>query len=79
MKKFEVGRSYIMRSICDSDFTLVYTVIARTAQTITITDGKKDSKCRILKNESAWCNAETALPFGRYSMAPVLSADRAAC
>lgn len=78
MKKFEVGRSYYMTSICDSDFVLLYTVTARTAQTITITDGKKVSKCRILKADSAYCNAETVMPFGRYSMSPVLHADRVA-
>ena len=78
MKKFEVGRSYYMTSICDSDFVMLYTVTARTAQTVTITDGKKVSKCRIRKNESAWCNAERVMPFGTYSMAPVLTADRVA-
>ena len=40
MRKFEVGKTYSMRSACDHNCVWTYTVTARTAQTITITDGK---------------------------------------
>ena len=47
MTKFEIGKTYSMRSICDHDCVWTYTVTARTAKTITISDGEKVQKCRI--------------------------------
>lgn len=74
MKKFEVGRSYSMKSVCDHDCIWTYTVTARTAQTITITDGKNVQKCRIDKKISEYRNTETVYPLGKYSMCPSLTA-----
>ena len=74
MKKFEVGKTYTMISVCDSNCKWSYTVTERTAQTITITDGKEVKKCRISKKYSGSRNSETILPLGNYSMAPMLSA-----
>lgn len=74
MKKFEIGKAYSMRSICDHNCIWTYTVTARTAQTITITDGEKVQKCRINKKASEYRNAETIYPLGQYSMAPSLTA-----
>ena len=78
MKKFEVGTIYSMRSVCSHDCVWTYTVIARTAQTITITDGKTVQKCRISKATSQFRGAESVYPIGQYSMAPILSADKVA-
>lgn len=74
MKKFEVGKKYSMRSACDHNCVWEYTVIARTSQTITITDGKETKKCRINKVYSNYDNREVILPLGRYSMCPTLRA-----
>lgn len=74
MKKFEVGKIYSMRSACDHNCTWTYIVIARTAQTITISDGKNNQRCRISKGASECLGRETVYPFGQYSMAPSLSA-----
>lgn len=74
MKKFEIGKTYSMRSICDHDCVWTYTVTARTTKTITISDGEKVQKCRIIKAASEYRNAETVYPFGQYSMAPALTA-----
>lgn len=74
MKKFEIGKTYTMRSACDHNCIWAYTVTARTAQTITITDGKEVKRCRINKTISEYRNAETIYPLGRYSMAPSLTA-----
>lgn len=74
MKRFEIGKTYTMRSACDHNCIWSYTVTGRTAQTITITDGKEVKRCRINKTISEYCNAETVYPFGRYSMAPSLTA-----
>ena len=75
MKKFEIGKTYSMSSACDHNCVWTYIVTARTAQTITMSDGKKEQKCRILKACSEYRGAETVFPLGRYSMAPTLSAD----
>lgn len=78
MKKFEIGQTYNMRSICDHNCIWTYTITARTAQTVTITDGKETKRCRISKAATQYRNAETIYPLGQYSMAPSLSADNAA-
>ena len=74
MSKFEIGKQYTMRSICNHEAVWSYTVIARTAQTITITDGKNTLKLRVIKKLSEYRNAESVYPLGQYSMAPILSA-----
>lgn len=74
MKKFEVGKTYTHGWIGDSSLFTTWTVIKRTAQTITITDGKETKTCRIIKAISEYRNAESVQPFGNYSMAPTLSA-----
>lgn len=74
MKKFEIGQTYTMRSICDNNCVWSYTVTARTAQTITLTDGKELRKVRVSKKVSEYCGAETVFPLGQYSMAPTLTA-----
>lgn len=74
MKKFEIGKTYSMRSACDHDCVWSYTVTDRTAQTVTLSDGKKIIKCRIVKQLSEYRGAETVRPLGQYSMCPLLSA-----
>ena len=74
MKKFEIGKTYSMRSICNHECVWTYTVTARTAKTITVTDGKQTLKLRINQKISGYSNAETVYPLGRYSMCPSLSA-----
>ena len=76
MKKFEIGKEYLMSSPCDHNCIWSFTVIARTAQTITITDGKQTKKCRISKQYSEYNKAETVFPLGQYSMCPILTADK---
>ena len=74
MKKFEVGKEYSMKSVCDQNCVWTYTVTARTAQTVTITDGRKVQKCRINQKVSGYRGAESIFPLGQYSMAPILTA-----
>lgn len=74
MKKFEIDTIYSMRSACDHNCIWTYVVTARTAQTVTLSDGKKTTKCRINKAVSEYRGAETVFPLGRYSVAPSLTA-----
>ena len=64
MKKFEIGKTYSMRSACDHECVWTYTVTARTAQTITITDGKEIKRCRVSKAISENFGREHIYPLG---------------
>ena len=74
MNKFETGKTYTHGWIGDSNLFATWTVIKRTAQTVTITDGKETKTCKIIKGLSEIRNAESVYPFGKYSMSPILSA-----
>lgn len=69
--KFETGKTYNMRSICDHECVWSFKVTARTAQTITLKDERGQvTKCRI----STENGREFVRPLGRYSMCPILRA-----
>ena len=70
--KFEVGVSYFCRSACDSNCIWHFKVLRRTASSVwVLVDGKE---CR--RGVRIWSGVEKFEPFGRYSMSPVVSADR---
>ena len=82
MKQFAVGKFYEMRSACDHECIWRYQVVSRTKYVITLQRVNKDGepygstqRCRITKGLTVLRGAESVMPFGRYSMAPVLSAD----
>ncbi len=75
MKKFEIGKTYTMHSPCNQECTWTYEVTARTAQTVTLSDGKQTKRCRICRRESEWCGCEIVHPLGVYSMCPTLRAE----
>lgn len=76
MKKFEVGKTYATQSICNHDCVWSYTVMERTACTVTLKDKYGEVKrYRINKRSSEYNNAETVYPLGQYSMAPSIRAD----
>lgn len=74
MTKFEIGKEYSCRSICDHECAWTFTVTARTEKTITVTDGEKTKKLRIIQGLSEWNGTESCYPLGKYSMAPILRA-----
>ena len=75
MTKFETGKTYTMRSACNHECVWAYTVTARAAATITLTDETgKTTKCRIIKALSEMDNRESVNPLGTYSMSPILRA-----
>ena len=71
--KFQPGKTYACRSVCDHNCVWTVTVASRTAKTIKTTDGKT---LRINAELTAANGAETVFPRGRYSMAPILTADK---
>ena len=74
MTRFEIGKEYSCRSICDHECVWTYKVIDRTEKTITITDGKEIKNLRIIKALSEMDGRECVFPLGKYSMCPTLRA-----
>lgn len=75
MKQFEIGKTYETHSICDTNCIIRIEVIARTAQTITVKEVDEVKRLRIIKKASECRKAETVMPWGQYSMAPMISAE----
>lgn len=71
--KFEVGKTYQVRSLCDWDCIFSFVVVGRTAKFVTLDCGHGEVK-RV--GVRIWNGAETARPFGTYSMCATISADR---
>ena len=72
---FKVGRKYFCRSLCDYDCVWVYEVIRRTAKTVTLR-GERGEVISRKVGYSIIDKSEMVYPDGRYSMAPILSADK---
>lgn len=71
--KFSVGTTYGARSICDYDCIFTYTVTKRTDKTVWLKarNGKITSR-----RVRIWDDVEACDPQGRYSMSPILTADK---
>ena len=75
--QFQKGRKYYARSVCNFDCIWVFTVIDRTACTVTLKDEDgRIKKCRIDKTSAIHFVAESVKPLGNYSMAPILTANK---
>lgn len=73
---FEVGKTYRMRSTGDYDCVWDCTVTARTKKQVTLSIPGENGPIR--RGITIWNGVERCAPFGRYSMAPQISADREA-
>ncbi|MBM9615239.1 methyltransferase [Desulfobulbus rhabdoformis] len=67
--RFEVGKTYYTRSICDHECIHRSTIASRTEKTITTTEGKRHRL-------TVYNGVEQFKPHGSYSMAAILSADK---
>jgi len=76
MIKFITGKTYYCRSICDHECIFKFEITRRTTKTIWAKDlGNK----KILKRRIAiWYDdtKESFMPYGAYSMAPIVTAAR---
>jgi len=71
-KKFEIGKTYSCRSICDYNCIFSFEVVARSDSFVSLkaSDGKiKRRKVRVDSDGAEWCE-----PHGSYSMSPSLRA-----
>lgn len=79
--KFEVGKTYIAFSPCNTDARWELEVVSRTEKTITVTGdlpgGKQTKKLRISIAPAGHYGIleETCKPLGDYSMSPILRAS----
>lgn len=78
MKKFEVGKVYYCRSLCDYDCKWFYEILSRTDKTMTIREVGYSETKRVKIYTRTFNDCESAMPMGRYSMAPVLTAEKVA-
>jgi hypothetical protein len=69
MTSFEIGKTYSTRSICNHDCIISVTVVKRTAKTITTDEGK-------LLRIGIFDGCEFVRPWGTYSMAPIVTAEK---
>jgi hypothetical protein len=69
MTRFETGKTYYTRSVADYDTIVRVTVAKRTDKTIVTAAG---DRLRI----NVWQGVEQVKPWGSYSMAPIVGADR---
>jgi hypothetical protein len=69
MTKFETGKTYYTRSVADYDTIVRVTVAKRTDKTIVTAAGDR-LKIKV------WDGIEQVKPWGSFSMAPIVSADR---
>jgi hypothetical protein len=72
MTKFEVGKTYQSRSICDHDCIFSFTIVARTAKQMTINEHGKIYKRGIFVDDGV----EHCKPHGTYSMCTIIRANR---
>ena len=71
MTKFEAGKTYKTRSICDHNCIISATIEKRTEKTVTATIRGQQKIFRI----GEYDGAEFIKPLGSYSMAPMLTAN----
>lgn len=70
--KFIVGQTYSQSFIGDSQLFVHFTIKARTAKSVTVeVDGKT-----VRRGLKSWYGVEQFKPFGSYSMAMIVSADK---
>jgi hypothetical protein len=70
MMKFEAGKTYSTRSVCDHDCIISVTIEKRTAKTVTATVRGEQKTFRVAEYDGA----EFIKPWGSYSMAPIVRA-----
>jgi hypothetical protein len=70
--KFQVGKTYATSFITDHESVASFTILARTAKTVTVAiHGGKT----VRRGLSLWQGVEQFKPFGSYSMCMIVGAD----
>lgn len=69
--KFEAGKTYWTRSICDADMIIRETIMSRTEKSVKTASGKTFKV-------KEYNGVEQIKPWGSYSMSPIIGADKVA-
>lgn len=72
MQTFQTGRTYQTRSVCDHDCIIKATITKRTNKTVTALVHGESKTFRL----AVYDDCEFFKPWGSYSMAPILRADK---
>lgn len=72
MQQFQVGAKYKTSSICDADCFFHFTVVGRTDKIVTIVGDLL--KTPIRRKIYLFTGNESCMPYGAFSMSPVISA-----
>ncbi|KKL63395.1 hypothetical protein LCGC14_2175520 [marine sediment metagenome] len=70
MKRFEIAKTYTTRSACDHNCIFSHEVLNRTKKMVIIKVHGEIVRRKI----EVYNDSETIYPYGKYSMAPVLTA-----
>ncbi len=74
MKRFETGKEYYARSACQHDCIWTFKIISRTEKRMKIEDEHGAVKTIGITAEAP--RQEIAFPLGKYSLCPVLTAEK---
>ena len=78
MTKFITGKTYSARSSCNYDAVWSFKVVKRTAKTLSLKDSRT-GEVFTKRAKPSYCGSyETCLPLGSFSMAPILTSEKAA-
>ena len=74
---FEPGKIYTTRSTCDHDCVIAVRIVKRTARTVTIIEllGNHEDKPARKKIYHDQNGQEYIMPWGQFSMAPIIRAE----
>jgi hypothetical protein len=72
--KFEVGKTYECRSVCDRNCVWKYRVTKVSASMVTIESRSEGAKRKKIYTDNE--GVQICYPQGQYSMCPILSADK---
>lgn len=74
--RFEAGKTYNARSICDHECVWIFEIVRRTEKSVWVKGCNMNDKNEIVRRKIDIFNGEENFsPFGCYSMSPVCGAE----
>ena len=72
--RFEAGKTYNARSICDHECVWIFEIVRRTEKSVWVKGCKRDGEI-VRRRVQVWNGHESFKPFGVYSMSPTCMAE----
>jgi len=70
-KTFKIGQTYSTRSACDHECIFSFTVKSRSNKFLVLSSNQGEKRVGVF----VYDGTERAMPYGRYSMAPQITAE----